>query len=131
MLVSDLATIVREMKGHMPESSRVMLVFKILKILGLTLRKRDAILLEKWHKDKAPEKFISDCDLPSDVLPSVPWNASLGDSKLAEFFDKWTTCSTYQNKPLTPEMESIKSEMLEELKGLSNATMYQRKSKNV
>jgi len=121
---SDLATVVREMEGRMPESSRSLLAHKILMKLSLTLRERDVNLFNRWHDSGAPTQFIKDCAIKNENLPNVPHDIQVHDGELAQFCNRWMNMEQFREsggewKPVTPEMHSLRCTMIQELKTLS------------
>lgn len=123
MKASDLAAIVRDMVGRMPESSRSFLAHKILMKLGLTLRERDDKLFNRWHDSGAPAAFIKDCAVNGE-LPACPHDIQVHDSELAMFINKWMNVTSFKAsggewRPITDEMHALRFTMIEELKTLA------------
>lgn len=121
MQLSDISTIIKSMVNRMPESSRTLLAHKFVHTLGQNLPDKAR---ERWVDSGGVSKFFDDCGLESG-LPWVEHNISLHDSELATFINRWMNVESFRRSeddeytPVTPDMNSIRVTMVEELKTLA------------
>jgi hypothetical protein len=126
MKLSDIAEIIRGLRARMPESSRTLLANKFVTLFGKNLTdSKDGDKLQAWVDAGGPTDFYDQCDLHSD-LPWVHHEISVHDSDLATFINRWMNVDEFKRKgegfvPITPDMNSIRCMMVEELKGLYEA----------
>ena len=126
MRISDIAQIIREMRGRMPDSSRTMLAMKFVNLFGKDLTtSKDGAKIKEWADEGGVQAFLKDCDLLSSA-PFCNHEISVHDTDLANFINKWMNVDKFREpggeyQPITPEMHSIRTLMVEELKNLYNA----------
>lgn len=126
MNISDIATIIREMRGRMPDSSRTTLALKFVKLFGKDLTTAEGNdKIQAWVNDGGVQAFLKDCDLIS-PSPFCDHEISVHDSDLANFINKWMNVEQFREpggeyRPITAEMNSIRTLMVEELKSLYQA----------
>lgn len=140
MKLSDIAGIIKSMKGRMPESSRSLLAHRFVKLFGENLTNaKDGGKLQEWVESGGVAHFLNDCEL----LSGQPWvnhEIAVHDSDLATFINRWMNIDKFRKdansefKPITPDMHAIRSMMVEELKGLYEAqrrvSEHERESNN-
>jgi len=136
MKLSDIATVIKEMTGRMPESSRALLALKFVKLLGKNLTNpKMGDSLKVWEKSGGVKQFFDDCDLKSGQ-PWVNHEISVHDSDLAAFLNRWMNVEQFKAgpgqefQPITPDMNSIRSMMLNELQGIYNAQKRMNENDN-
>lgn len=124
MKINDIAKIINEMKGRMPESSRATLAHKFINLFGkgLTTAKGDAIL-QQWVDNGGVARFLHDCELLS-KQPFCSHEIAVHDTDLATFINRWMNIDEFKRgpgedfEPITPDMHAIRSMMVDELKQL-------------
>lgn len=127
MKMSEIAGIIKSMRGRMPESSRTLLAQKFIQLFGVNLTNtlKDAKLQEWVDKGGVPQ-FFDQCELLSG-LPWVDHEISVHDTDLAAFINRWMNVDNFRQpgkddyEPFTEEMHSVRFTIIEELKGLYEA----------
>ena len=125
MTLSEIAGIIKSMQGKMPESSRALLADKFIKLFGKHLTNRtDGAMLKAWVEKGGVSQFIHECDLNAGK-PWVDHEIAVDDSELAEFINRWMNIDKFRRsadsdfEPITPDMNAIRSLMVDELRALS------------
>lgn len=121
MKLSNIAKIILDMKGKMPESSRHLLAMKILKDVGLHLQEKGGTLVKEWQDSGAPAAFMRACEFNSGP-PWVNHDIAIHDTDLANFINRWMNVERIRRsgdsewEPLTADQNDIRVRMVEELK---------------
>jgi len=123
MKASDLAQIVLQLRGRMPESSRHYLGSEILKRIGLHLVEMGGNLVKEWQDSGAPQAFMQACEFTSGPA-WVDHDIAVHDTDLANFINRWMNVERIRRasdgewEPLTADQNDIRCKMVEELKAL-------------
>jgi len=125
MNLSDITTIIKEMKGKMPESSRRLLAQKFIKTLAGNLTKDGlGAKVQEWSDSGGVQQFVDECEFLSG-LPYVNHDIAVHDTDLATFINKWMNVDEFRRdgefQPITADMHSLRYTMIEDLKGLARA----------
>lgn len=127
MKMSDLSKIVLEMKGRMPESSRFLLAQKIVERVRKDLfSTKDNAKIQAWVEGGGMQDFFNACEFtsgPPHCNPSI----GVHDTDLAAFINRWMNVDKFRRsgsrefEPFTPDMNSVRVTLVEDLKKLAAA----------
>lgn len=116
--ISTLIEFVQNLQGLIPEKDRSLVAHRLAGLIADRLKFRNMDDYKHWLAgDKF--KFLQACGL-EDI--GIPHDLKLETTKLADYCTKWMTISTFTNKkqrPITPEMNSLRVTMIKELQNLA------------
>jgi hypothetical protein len=123
-LIKEFVAIVRSFHRLIPEPSRAVVAQAFSDLIGRLLETENPAGYKTWLGCER-NRFYSDCYL-TDPTKWVPEDLKVESTELADFCQKWMNVSefklrneeTAEFRPITPEMNSLRVTMLQELLGL-------------
>ena len=123
MNVQQIAQVLVNTKNFIPEAARSQLCFMFMHMIGDCIQETNDDLWENWRAEGA-KAFLASCkveSIPAVVAPDIRVKESL----LSEFCNKWMNVTQFREHgsdewvPMTPDMNSVRVTMVEELKELA------------
>jgi|WetSurMetagenome_2_1015567.scaffolds.fasta_scaffold02484_2 hypothetical protein len=122
--ISTLIEFVKELEGIIPEKYRIEVAYRLSNLIAEVLRIGDKEKYRVWmYQDRL--KFLRLCELKN-TEQWAPNTLRVEPNVLADFCNKWMSINLFKTKnetnadwrPITPDMNSLRVTMIEELKSL-------------
>jgi len=124
MKIQQIAMVLVKAKRYVPEAARVQLCYMFTYMIGDYIRENLSIAeLENW-KLVGASAFLRLCEVKGPPA-AVPADMRIRESLLSEFCNKWMNVSQFREpgtedwQPITPDMNSLRVTMVNELEGLA------------
>lgn len=121
MTQQHLIDFVLGLSGVVPEQTRYLIASRLARLIGSLLKTEDE--RKNWYSHGASQ-FVRACEIAGENR-WVPDDLRVEATELAKFCDRWMEVSSYRAKggedewkPISPEQNSLRVTMIDELKKL-------------
>lgn len=119
MRIRSLVTVLKRLKGVIPEPIRALFIAECAKQIGLDMLSEKAFTELKEWTEHSMKNFVVMCNADSSVLVA-PINIDIEQSELSKFIQHWFAMNAYMDgetkRGFTPEMRKLVREMLFDLR---------------
>ncbi len=125
--INTLVEFIKGLEGIISEPARSEVAHRMTDLISDMLKDADNRNYRQWIAEDRL-RFLRHCELVN-LERWVPDDLQIKPTELAEFCNRWLSCNLFKLRndpaaewrPITPEMNSLRVTMVEELRTLDNA----------
>jgi hypothetical protein len=125
--IGTLVEFIKELRGLVPEPARSEITHRMVDLISNILKDTNTENYRRWVSEDRL-RFLRHCEIVN-LDRWVPDDLYIEPTVLAEFCNRWLSCNLFKLRndpsaewrPITPEQNSLRVTMIEELRELDKA----------